>query len=300
MRPKLRHTLAFVAALASVSTSARADSLSKEECVDAHSRGQDAREQGKLSLARKLFLTCAQSACPALVQGDCARFADDLSRQQPTVSFAARDGAGGDLPDTTVYVDDVLVVTHLDGKPHDLDPGTHVVKFTNAGRDEVVTVVVGSGEKGRAIAGVFSTPGGRGARAGGSVVRTHAAPTAASAAPKPTIVRPTGAKLVIGLGATVAVGGIALGLFGISKVPANCAISTHTCAAPPGDASFSDAASGVQIMNIGFAVGVVGVAAVAGGVVWYLKGGKSSKESPMVATPWVTPDGGGLAVSGSL
>ena len=69
---------------------ARAD-LSKEECLDAHSRGQDAKEQNKLSLARKLFLTCAQSSCPQVVQGDCARFADDLSRLQPSVTFIARD-----------------------------------------------------------------------------------------------------------------------------------------------------------------------------------------------------------------
>ena len=58
----------------------RAGDLTKEECVDAHSKGQDAKEQGKISLARKLFLTCAQSSCPNLVQGDCARFADELSR----------------------------------------------------------------------------------------------------------------------------------------------------------------------------------------------------------------------------
>src|SRR5215469_13220985 len=73
----------------------------KEECLDAHSKGQDARESGQLSLARKLFLTCAQPSCPGLVQGDCARFSDELDKIQPTVSFAARDAGGADLPDTT-------------------------------------------------------------------------------------------------------------------------------------------------------------------------------------------------------
>src|SRR5678815_1525665 len=99
---------------------------SKEECVDAHSRGQDAREQGKISLARKLFLTCAQNGCPAAVQGDCSRFADDHTSMQPTVVFVARDGNGNDLPATTVYNDGALIVTTLDGKPHDIDPGNHV------------------------------------------------------------------------------------------------------------------------------------------------------------------------------
>src|SRR5690242_2381138 len=66
--------------------------LTKEQCLDAHSRGQDAKEQNHLSLARKLFLTCAQQSCPTVVQGDCARFADDLSRMQPSINLIARDG----------------------------------------------------------------------------------------------------------------------------------------------------------------------------------------------------------------
>ncbi len=90
---KSRHVLAMALVLVGAS-SAFAGDLTKEECVDAHSKGQDAKEQGKLSLARKLFLTCAQTSCPSVVQGDCARFADDLSRMQPSMTFAARDGSG--------------------------------------------------------------------------------------------------------------------------------------------------------------------------------------------------------------
>ena len=86
-----------IAVVLALSATASAGDLTKEACLDAHSKGQDAKEAGKLSLARKLFLTCAQSSCPSLVQGDCARFADDLSRLQPTVSFAARDSNGADF-----------------------------------------------------------------------------------------------------------------------------------------------------------------------------------------------------------
>src|SRR5262245_15002979 len=133
----------FIAfAILASSSVALADTLSKEACVDAHSRGQDARDQGKITLARKLFLTCAQSGCPAAVQGDCARFADDLSNLQPTVNFVARDSNGNDLPNTTVYVDGMLVATQIDGKPIDIDPGNHTVKFSNGGKDELVTVVI--------------------------------------------------------------------------------------------------------------------------------------------------------------
>src|SRR5687768_16504284 len=152
-----RHLLIAFALLVPTSV-AVADNLSKEACVDAHSRGQDARDQGKLTLARKLFLTYAQGGCPAAVQGDCARFADDLSNLQPTVIFVARDGNGNDLPNTTVYVDGALVATNIDGRPFELDPGNHVVKFQNAGKDEVLTVVIGSGEKGRVVTARFGSP----------------------------------------------------------------------------------------------------------------------------------------------
>src|SRR5262249_25891756 len=122
------------------------------------SRGQDAKDQGKLTLARKLFLTCAQSSCPQLVSSDCARFADDLGRLQPTVIFAARDGSGADLPDTTVYIDDALVATRRDdGRPHDIDPGKHVVKFSNGDRTQTMTVIIGAGEQGRTIVASFGS-----------------------------------------------------------------------------------------------------------------------------------------------
>src|SRR5258707_12676559 len=109
--------LAIALVTAAGATAAADDGLttgSKEACIDAHSKGQDAKEQGKISLARKLFLSCAQAQCPSLVQGDCARFADELARTQPTLSFVARDASGADLPDTTIYIDGVLTVTRLD------------------------------------------------------------------------------------------------------------------------------------------------------------------------------------------
>jgi hypothetical protein len=269
-----------------------ADDVSKDVCIDSHSRGQDAKDQGKLSLARKLFMTCAQTSCPALVQGDCARFADDLMRLQPSLSFAARDSSGADLPDTSVYVDDVLIVTRLDdGKPHDVDPGKHVVKFSHDGKEQVVTLVVGSGEKGRAVAAKFASalpPDASGIHADGQPVHRG-----------PKLVHPMGAKVMIGAGTALAIGGLGLGVFGMTQLPSNCSLSSHQCAAPPGDPSFDKAGSAVQLTNVGFLVGGVGVAAVVGGFVWYFKSGKTTTKEKLVA-PWFTPSSAGLAFSGSL
>src|SRR5688572_27797069 len=103
-----------------VAFTASADEPSKKMCVESHSKAQDAKEDGELTLARKLFMACAQPQCPGVVQSDCARFADEIERSLPSLSFAARDDKGNDLPDTTVYVDEKLVATSLtDGRPHE-------------------------------------------------------------------------------------------------------------------------------------------------------------------------------------
>ena len=279
----------FVPAVAS------AGDLSKEECLDAHGKGQDAKEQGKLTLARKLFLTCAQPSCPTLVSNDCARFADDLTRQQPSISLAARDGSGTDLPDTTVYIDDVLVATRLDdGRPHDVDPGKHVIRFTNGGKDQTVTIVIGAGEQGRTVAATFGQP-----KPGGSNPSSSSSP----AAPKPAApqdIHPSGSKALMIGGLVVTVAGAAFGAFELSRVPSQCSISTNQCAAAPGDPVFSDAQSAVHLANLGWVATGIGLAAAIGGTVWYYTGVKhpENKEHFAVA-PWASSDGGGFAVGGA-
>lgn len=283
-----RHVLALVLVTA-ISAPAFADELSKEACIDAHSKGQDAREQGKISLARKLFLSCAQSTCPGLVQGDCARFADDLTRMQPSLGFVARDGNGADLPDTAIYIDGQLIATRLDdGKAHDVDPGAHTIKFIHDGKDLVQTIVVGAGEKSRTVSATFGEPTLSGS-GGKRKVETG-----------PRVTHPAGAKLVIGLGAAMVLGGGALGIYGLTQVPDNCTLSTHQCAAPPGDKSFDDASSAIGLSNIGWVVSAVGVVAIAGGVAWYVGGKRTENRSSVVATPWIAPDGAGFAVMGHL
>jgi hypothetical protein len=291
-------TKTLIAVLIAISVPAFAGP-SKEECIDAHGKGQDAKEQGKISLARKLFLTCAQTSCPGLVQGDCARFADELSRMQPTISLVARDTNGADLPDTTVYIDDVLIVTRLDdGKPHEVDPGKHVVKFSNGGRDRVVTVVIGAGEQGRTVAAQFDAPAS--ATPTRPVLSLQQDPVAAAPKPHgPKTTHPGGSKILMIGGAALAIGGTGLGIFEMMRVPSNCSISTHQCAAPPGDPSIANARSAMETANIGWMVGAVGVAALAGGITWYVTGSKTEKEHLAVA-PWASPTGGGFAIGGSL
>ena len=290
-RPRRVARLAVTATVVALGGVAAADTITKEQCLDAHSRGQDARDQGKISLARKLFLSCAQSACPPLVQGDCARFADDLGRLQSSLTFVARDAQGNDLPDTSVYLDDALLVTRLDdGRPHDVDPGKHTVRFSSGGKDQTVTVVVGTGEKGRSVVATFSAinPAAPAARG----------PAAGAARAEPRTTHPTGATaLVIGGGAAAAIGA-ALLVYGVHQVPAVCSISDAHCKAQPGDPVFGDASSAMQLADVGMVVGAAGVLAVAGGLYWYYTGATTERADDKVVSPLLTRDLAGIAVRG--
>ncbi len=284
---------AAVLAVAALPTAAFAAGPTKEQCLDAHGRGQDAREQGEVSLARKLFLTCAQSSCPSAVQGDCARFSEDLDRLQPTVSFGARDSSLADMPDTTVYVDGVLVATRLDdGKIHDVDPGRHSVKFVNGSREVTVTLVINQGEKGRPLIATFPSPV-RPAAAGGGT--TGSAPSAPPPEPK----RPVGPLVLAGVGGAMIAGGVVMAIVGLGKVPGNCSLSSHDCAAPPGDPSFDTAKSAVTLADIGVGVGVAGAAALTSGLVWYFANPKVIQQGRLV-TPWFDGHAAGIGFSGSM
>jgi hypothetical protein len=291
-------TRLFIAFAILASSSLAIADTSKEACVDAHSRGQDARDQGKITLARKLFLTCAQSGCPAAVQGDCARFADDLSNLQPTVNFVARDSNGNDLPNTTVYVDGMLVATTIDGKPVDIDPGNHTVKFSNGGKDEIVTVVIGSGEKGRVVQARFQSAVSAPTGGGGAVATTTPSPRKQST----RTTHPTGSLAVAITGGVVAIAGGAYAFYGKSQIPSQCDFGTHECAAPPGDKVFDEASSAASKVNIGIITAGVGFAALAGGLVWYVGGAKTEKPpaTEQAIAPWVSGNGGGIAVLGKF
>jgi hypothetical protein len=227
----------------------------KEECVEAHGRGQDLKERGQLTRARQVFLGCAQSSCPALVQADCARFGEELAQLVPTVSFSARDARAADLPQTTVWVDDTLTTTRLDdGRSYEIDPGRHVVRFVHDGRETSLKVVVSQGEKGRVLLATFLDAPKRD--------DTVDPPVETSRSKLPLV--------VAGLGGLAAIGGGVLFGVGMASVPSACSVSSMECAAPPNDPSLGQAKSGVSLANAGLALGVTGLVTAGAAVVWYL------------------------------
>lgn len=281
-------TAVAVACFVSTLTSfAAAAPPTKDECVDAHSKGQDLREKGQLVDAKRLFLLCAQSTCPALVQSDCAKFGEELSRTLPSVSFVARDAKGADLFDTQVYLDGALVASRLDdGKAYDVDPGKHTLKFAHGGKDVTMTVVVSVGDKGRAITATFGEPG----AAASSSSSASASTPAADAGPS----RPVLPLVVAGLGGAALATGVVLTVVGLGKVPSVCSRDTNQCAAPPGSPVFDEASSGMSLANVGIGVGIAGAVVGIGGLVWYFTSAPSAPEKTGKSSfvPWADLRGG--------
>jgi len=258
---------------------------SKEECLEAHSRGQDMRDAGRLTTARQAFMACAQTSCPQLIQADCARFGEELERLVPTVSFAARDPNGGDLPNTSVSVDDTPVAAKLDdGKAYDLDPGRHTIRFVHDGRETLVTVVLTQGDKGRSVIATFADLNGDG--------RTLTTPAAAVAGPS----RPIGPLLVAGVGAAAAATGVVLAIVGMKQVPDACSMGSRQCVAAPGDPAFDQARRGVTLANTGIGIGIGGAALLAGGALWYFAQPLKLPREIGSITPWAGDRSGGVAV----
>jgi hypothetical protein len=287
-------TIVAFALLAVTSAGTANAAPTREECVEAHGRGQDLREEGHLTKARQTFLTCSQQTCPALVQSDCARYAEELGRLVPTLTFAARDSHASDLANTSVYLDEQLLAMRLDeGKTYEVDPGKHAVRFVHDGKEVLVRVVVNQGEKGRNVIATFMEA------SAAEPLLSSCSPNGTPAAPA-TPSRPIFPLVVAGAGGLALATGVVLVAVGLGKVPSTCSNSTKECAAPPGDKTFEEARSGVSTANIGLGISVVGGVMAAGGLLWYFVQSPYAPSRTGKLAPWVGPGTGGMSLSGAF
>jgi hypothetical protein len=237
-------------------------------------------------------MACAQSSCPSLVQGDCARVGEEVARLVPTVSFGARDAAGTDLAATTVMVDDVTMTSRLDdGRSFEVDPGRHTIRFVHEGKETQLHVVLNQGEKARNLVATFPSE---------DAPRSTPDP-ARDAVPAPK--RPIFPLLVAGLGAATLVTGAVLVAAGMHEVPPECNMATRECAAPPDDPSLVSAHHGVVVADTGIGLAVGGGAVLVGGLVWYFlqpATAAPSQTGSRGVTPWVGRDSAGVGWSGAF
>ncbi len=149
---RLPSTIIFGAILAVAGvhgTTAHADP-STSECIDANTKGQDARREHHFSTARKLLGQCSAASCPEIVRDDCIKRLDELVRAQPTIVFWVTDASGRDLVAVKVSVDGAVLTERVDGTALEVDPGAREFTFEVAGLPPIKqTLVVREGEKGR-------------------------------------------------------------------------------------------------------------------------------------------------------
>ncbi|MGH7327521.1 MAG: hypothetical protein ACREJX_04150, partial [Polyangiaceae bacterium] len=97
----------------------------REECISSSMDGQTLRLKGKLHAARLKLRECSNSACPKLIRHDCVDWLGKLASAMPTIVIGALDGAGKDVADVHVSLDGDALPFPLDGKPIEVDPGSH-------------------------------------------------------------------------------------------------------------------------------------------------------------------------------
>jgi hypothetical protein len=305
--PVRRRALALRAALAAsvagalALTPTRAEAqITKDECVDANTKAQSLRRDGKLTAARDELRKCADPTCPGIVLDDCTRRLDEIDRIQPTIVFDAKDGAGGDLVAVQVSVDGRALTDKLTGSSVGVDPGEHVFTFVVAGQPKVErTLVLKEGEKDRRERIVIGAPP---APAPASPV----APGPPAAVPATTSSR-MGAQKIAALAVTgggvlgAAVGGI-FGLLAASAWSDQRAACGSPAACPNHAAALSDHSTLSTDATLSTALFIVGGVLVAGGIALFVTGHDEGAPAPTVTSlrlaPSVTAGGAGALLTG--
>lgn len=140
--------LRFGLALLFVGEAATARAEPPRACVEAAERGQSLRDKVKLTQARASFLACASSACPEVIQRDCAQWVAELETRIPTVILTASDTLGREVVYAHVLVDGEPFANRLDGIAVPIDPGIHTFRVEpKTGPPFEQTVVIREAEK---------------------------------------------------------------------------------------------------------------------------------------------------------
>jgi hypothetical protein len=270
--------------------------ITKRQCIDANTKGQDLRREGKLSEARLHLRACSAAACPSLVSTDCVKRLDELESVQPTVVFNVVDGAGRDLNEVTVTANDKVLVDKLDGVAVEVDPGRHELTFSAKDRTPVTqTVVFREGEKSRVVRVTMPHPDDLPAESAGG--EPSAAATKAPARSSDGKRASAGStQRTIGL----IVGGVGLasmgvgGFFGYRTIQEkgrqvdNCESPTSCPNRAVAEDAHKDAKRSGMISTITF---IAGGAATAAGIVLVFTAGSGKDEPAVAIAPGIGPDG---------
>jgi hypothetical protein len=270
-------TLAGACALSSPARAA--DAPTKDECFDAHERGQSTRKDGRIREAREHFAICGHDKCPKLVREDCVQRLEDTKDAVPTLLLKAKEASGSYLSDFTVTINGQPAPAPATDGTIAMDTGEYTVRMELPdGRFVERKVTLSEGQKLEWI-GELTAP------------RVAAPPPE----PEPEPERPKTNPLVYVLGgvAVVGLGGFtAFGLMGNSK-QSDLDACKPDCARDDVDAMRSN----YLIADIS-----LGIALVAGGAAAYIyfSDKKKGQEAVSYVSASPSPAGGQLTFGGSF
>jgi hypothetical protein len=302
-----RFSFAVSVGLALAAPGVAAADVTKAQCIEANTKSQELRRDGKLTEARELLRKCSEPACPRLVRDDCTKRMDELEKAQPSLIFDVKDARGGDVIDVRVSVDGRLLVDHLDGNPVKVDPGPHAFSFEAPGQPAVMDqVLVREGETGRHESVVIATLNKPAVAAGSSPGSNDA--TSPSAGPDTPPSKGLGTQRLVGLVVGgVGVAGLAagtifwqLGSSAWSSAKQACGGNPSACTDVSSGTSYrSTATTDASVSTVAF---IAGGALLAVGGVLFLTGAprENRPATSLVVAPSIGPRSAGLVLGGGF
>lgn len=133
------------------STSAFAQDADQKACMRGFEQGQSLRRDGKLVEARENLIACAREMCSKVVAVKCEEWLGEVADEIPSVVVVAKTGGGKDIISAELRIDGESVASELDGRPIELDPGSHQLELTVAGTKKTDKILLSEGEKARRV-----------------------------------------------------------------------------------------------------------------------------------------------------
>ena len=148
----LAKLVAIGALVLSVLAATDAQAQNVEACIAAHEKAQTSRRDGKLLDAREQLIVCARDACPGVIRKECGGWLDEVNNSIPTVVVLATGPDGKDATKVKVSIDGNELVSQLDGRAIEVDPGPHGFQFEMEGADPIEqSIVIREGVKNREL-----------------------------------------------------------------------------------------------------------------------------------------------------
>lgn len=253
-----------------------AAAATKAECISNFDLAQRSKREGHLKQAHDSALICSQSECPAVVRQDCGDILKTVDVAQPSIVVGAADAKGNDLTDVTVELDGKPILTTLDGRAVNVDPGKLTLTIKRAPWDPVVVeIVIKEAEKNRTVHVTLGPP-------------APAAPPAAMK-PSPAELEPAPQRSAVGYavpGAFAAIGVGALVFAGITRLGAGGdADDLKSSCGPVCPQSERDSLSGdLTRANIFLGVGIGSLVIAAAS--WFIFSPPAPQKRGALPLPW--------------